>query len=155
MTPRTADRFPLLALLTALIAALSIAAEPTRATSSIGGVGIGTTKSQLAHLGAPTVSRTGDALDPEWRFTNGLVVFFWSDQDGVAQVESHAPSVCTDTGVCPGDSAARLNELLGSDMAGEYASDGEHQYPAAYDTCWLDVAVSDGVVQSIALACQP
>ncbi len=52
-------------------------------------------------------------------------------------------------------SAARLNELLGPDVLGQYAHDGEHQYSAAYDTCWLQVAVRAGLVDSIAIKCQP
>jgi hypothetical protein len=133
----------------------SAPAIPTQ-TASIGGVRIGDSRDDLRRLGKPTrVRRTGDALDPEWNFSNGLTVLFWDDGDRVAQVRSHRAAVCTDTGVCPGISASRLDELLGPDMNGQRASDGVHQYRAAYDTCWLEVSVSTDVAHSIAIVCQP
>ena len=155
MGSRVRHRLQTLALLTLVLTAQSNASEPPKETTSIGGVRIGATKEELAHLGTPIVRRTGDAADPEWRFNNGLVVLFWAGEDEVVHVESRARSVCTDTGVCPGMSAAHLNQLLGPDVMGQYPVDGEHEYATTYDTCWLNVAVSDGVVRSIALVCQP
>lgn len=148
----------LLASITLLAHAFVSEAGELRATSSIADVSIGASKEEtIALLGKPTEVRgTGDALDPEWHFGTGLVVAFWDRGERVAEIRATGPSMCTNTGVCPGMSLRELQTLIGHPVGGgKQPAEGVNQYPTTYDTCWLEVSMHKDRVASIAIKCQP
>lgn len=119
---------------------------------SLGKVSLGLSRVQVEEaLGKPLrVLKTGDALDPEYRY-EGLSVWFW-DGEGVAQIRSTSKVHCLGNGICPGASRGTIDSALGKPIS----QDGDVlHYLVKAEACWLEVALSGAIASSLEIRCQP
>lgn len=111
----------------------------------------------LARLGKPIeIVEDGGAAWGNQYIYEGLVL--WAgvgDYYKVLQIKATSPRYCTTSGVCPGTSLEEARRKLGKPMYPETLQEGENRYDIAVEACWLEVAISERSVQSLAVLCQP
>lgn len=128
---------------------------------SIGGIVSGATEASVRdRLGAPTKSiETGEGT--ELHYPGLVVTVAWLEQAApgverrVLAVYGEGPNTCTPRGLCPGMAAANAARMYGrvEPMAREAGVFLEYQ-PAGLG-CWLQVSIPEGIIKSLAVACQP
>jgi len=122
---------------------------------SLGGIAIDDTRSAvLRKLGQPCrVTETGDFLSIRMDYP-GISV--WLGEGGrVGEVLSKSSSHCTPAGLCPGSPFNEANVPYGP-PAIVHREDGPYlEYPSSESSCWLQVIVSRGIIESVRAECQP
>ena len=148
---------PFLVLTISLLIVIEVGAAASEPISpSLGPIALDMTRAEVERaLGRPRRTiRTGDLLDPELRFP-GIVVWLYGDTGRVGSVRSTDRRYCTMSGVCPGALAESASQALGPRDGGHELGEGDNDYPVASETCWLRVHVTEGVVKTLEILCQP
>jgi hypothetical protein len=128
---------------------------------SIGGVDAGATEaSVLEHLGVPDkIIDNGEGT--ELHFAGLVVTVGWLEQAApgierhVLAIRGDAATDCTPKGLCPGMPAAVAESLYGKVEPTVRDTGTYFEYQPTEANCWLQVSVTDGKVESLAVACQP
>ena len=151
----------ILALAILILAQLARAGEVPSSELSIGGVVSGTTEASVVRLLGEPARRVATGEGTELQYPGLVVTVGWLEQKaaGVQQrvlaLRGNAPNACTPRGLCPGMPVSEVSRLYGpSDpVKRDYGTFLEYQ-PASVN-CWLQVSAPAGIVQSVAVACQP
>ena len=143
------------------LATPTVAAEISASELSIGGVTTGATEaSVLRRLGAPA-RRVDNGEGIELHYPGFVVTVAWLDQQApgrqrrVIALYATGPKACTPRGLCPGMPESTATGLYGHVEPTHRDTGTFLEYQPAGLSCWLQVAPSGGVVQSVAVACQP
>ena len=128
---------------------------------SIGGITSGATEtSVLKHLGQPT-KRLDAGEGIELHYPGLSVTVGWLEQKTpgrqrrVLALYGTGSKACTPRGLCPGQPASTADRLYGRTKPVHRESGTYLEYQPSKTHCWLQVAVKGGVIQSVAVACQP
>jgi len=123
---------------------------------SISGVSLDAEESLVVRLlGQPKrVTETGDFLNIQLDYS-GLTIWLGEGRR-VGEILSTSPEHCTPSGICPGTALSQVQALHGPPLivAREDVQFMEY-FPKSDFPCWLQLAVADGVVQSVRAECQP
>jgi len=141
-----------------LVAGTALAAEPSLVTDqelSLGGIAIDDTQaSVLRKLGQPRrTTDTGDFLNIRMDYP-GLTVWLGEGQR-VGEVLSTSKQHCTPAGICPGTPFAKAKAEYGPPLVADREDGTYMEYPSSQSSCWLQIAVSKGIVKSVRAECQP
>lgn len=153
-----------LAVLTLVVLTLAGAASAREVQScdlSIGGVVSGDTEANvLAILGEPSQRiDTGEGTD--FRYPDLVVTVGWLEQKAngvqrrVVALRGTGPKACTPRGLCPGMAVSEVSRLYGPSDPVQRSYGTFIEYQPLNVGCWLQVAPQAGVIQSLAVACQP
>jgi hypothetical protein len=134
------------------------AAEPSRVNDqelSLGGIALGDTEADvLRKLGQPrSTTDTGDVLNIRMDYP-GLTVWLGEGRR-VAEVMSTSGQHCTPAGICPGTRFAKAKTSYGLPLVAKRENGVFMEYPSSQSACWLQIAVSKGIVKSVRAECQP
>ncbi|TWH98766.1 hypothetical protein IP90_03279 [Luteimonas cucumeris] len=134
------------------------AAEPSLVSDqelSLGGIALGDTEVAVLHkLGQPRrATDTGDFLNIRMEYP-GLTVWLGEGRR-VGEVLSTSKQHCTPAGVCPGTPFAQAKEKYGPPLVANREDGTFMEYPSSQSACWLQIAVSKGIVRSVRAECQP
>jgi len=134
------------------------AAEPSLVNDqelSLGGVALGDTEALVLHkLGQPRrATDTGDFLNIRMDYP-GLTVWLGEGRR-VGEVLSTSEQYCTPAGVCPGVSFVKAKAKYGPPLVADREDGTFIEYPSSQSACWLQIAVSKGIVKSVRAECQP
>ena len=141
-----------------LVTGTALAAEPSLVADqelSLGGIALGDTQaSVLGKLGQPRrTTDTGDFLNIRMDYP-GLTVWL-GEGHRVGEVLSTAKQHCTPAGICPGTPFAKAQAEYGSPLVADREDGTYMEYPSSQSSCWLQIAVSKGIVKSVRAECQP
>ena len=122
---------------------------------SLGGIAVDDTQaSVLRKLGQPRrTTDTGDFLNIRMDYP-GLTVWLGEGQR-VGEVLSTSEQHCTPAGICPGTSFAKAKAKYGPPLVADREDGTYMEYPSSQSSCWLQIAVSKGIVKSVRAECQP
>jgi hypothetical protein len=62
---------------------------------------------------------------------------------------------CTPAGICPGMPFAKAEATYGPPLVADREDGTFMEYPSSQSSCWLQIAVSKGIVKSVRAECQP
>ena len=151
-----------------ILAALAIALSASAGAGtfqaselSIGDVTSGDTESSvLAQLGPPA-QRVETEEGIELHYAGLIVTVGWLEQTApgrqrrVLALYGTGHNACTPRGVCPGMPVSAATRLYGNTATTERETGSFMEYQADGLSCWLRISASSGVVESVAVACQP
>jgi len=151
-----------------ILAALAIALSASATTGtfpaselSIGGVTSGATEGDvLTHLGSPT-RRVETGEGTELHYPGLVVTVGWLEQKApgsqrrVIALFGTGRNACTPQGICPGMPASAVVRLYGHAQQTERETGSFLEYQPAGLSCWLQISAPSGVIQTVAVACQP
>ena len=134
------------------------AAEPSLVRDqelSLGGVAIGDTEAAvLRKLGQPRrTTDTGDFLNISMEYP-GLTVWLGEGRL-VGEILSISKQHCTPARICPGTLFATAKAKYGSPLVADREDGTYMEYPSSQSSCWLQIAVNEGIVKSVRAECQP
>ncbi|GAB3361370.1 hypothetical protein GCM10027430_35300 [Lysobacter tyrosinilyticus] len=134
------------------------AAEPSLVNDqefSLSGIALGDTEATvLRKLGQPRrTTDTGDFLDIRMDYP-GLTVWLGEGRR-VGEVLSTSKQHCTPAGICPGMPFAKAKAKYGPPLVADREDGTFMEYPGSQSACWLQIAVSKGIVKSVRAECQP
>ena len=128
---------------------------------SIGGVDSGDSETNvLNQLGEP-LNRVETGEGTEFRYPGLIVTIAWLEDQGpgiqrrVAALKGTGAQACTPKGLCPGMPVAKVAQLYGPTEPVVRETGSFLEYQPDGPACWLQVSASQGLVQSLAIACQP
>jgi hypothetical protein len=73
----------------------------------------------------------------------------------VQQIVATSARYCTPSGVCPGTKASAIQNKLGKPYLTGSVVEGRNRYPINVEACWLEADILEGVIQQLAIKCQP
>ncbi len=122
---------------------------------SLGGIALGDTESAvLRKLGQPLrTTDTGDFLNIRMDYP-GLTVWLGNGRR-VGELLSTSKQHCTPATICPGMSFAKAKAKYGRPLVADREDGTFMEYPSSQSACWLQLAVSKGIVKSVRAECQP
>ncbi|WP_460736139.1 hypothetical protein [Lysobacter tyrosinilyticus] len=122
---------------------------------SLSGIALGDTEATvLRKLGQPRrTTDTGDFLDIRMDYP-GLTVWLGEGRR-VGEVLSTSKQHCTPAGICPGMPFAKAKAKYGPPLVADREDGTFMEYPGSQSACWLQIAVSKGIVKSVRAECQP
>jgi hypothetical protein len=141
-----------------------IAASPTQAKQApliadselaLGGIALGDSEQAvLAKLGKPAnVTDTGDFLNIRLDYP-GLTIWLGEGRR-VGEILSTASGQCSPSGICPGQRLSVATAQLGPGLVADREDGRFMEYPSAQSSCWLQLAVLQGIIVSVRAECQP
>ena len=144
-----------------LLSASARAGDFPASELSIGGVASGATEAEVVGLLGEPARRAETGEGSELHYPGLVVTVGWLEQQAegvqrrVLALSGTSPKSCTPRGLCPGMPESEVRSLYGAaepvqrgaGMFIEYQPEGVH--------CWLQVSMQTGIVQSLAVACQP
>ena len=141
-----------------LLVGTASAAEPALVSDqelALGGIALGDTEAAvLRTLGQPRrTTDTGDFLNIRMDYP-GLTVWLGEGRR-VGEVLSTSKKNCTPSGICPGMPFERAKGNYGPPLVAEREDGTFMEYPSSQSACWLQLAVSKGIVKSVRAECQP
>ena len=151
-------RHILCAAITFLIVGAATATEPSLVNDrelSLGGVTLGDTEAAvLRKLGQPhRTTDTGDFLNIRMDYP-GITVWLGEGRR-VGEVLSTSKQNCTPAGICPDAPFAQAKAKYGPPLVADRQDGTFMEYPSTQSACWLQIAVSKGIVRSVRAECQP
>src|SRR5688572_17610786 len=134
------------------------AAEPSLVKDeefSLGGIALGDAEAAvLRKFGQPRrTTDTGDFLNIRMDYP-GLTVWLGEGRR-VGEVLSTSKQHCTPAGICPGMPFAKAKAKYGPPLVADREDGTFMEYPGSQSSCWLQIAVSKGIVKSVRAECQP
>jgi hypothetical protein len=146
------------AVISFLLLSAASAAEPSLVNDqefSLGGIALGDTEAVvLRKLGQPRrTTDTGDFLNIRMDYP-GLTVWLGEGRR-VGEVLSTLKQHCTPAGICPGMPFAKVKAKYGPPLVVDREDGIFMEYPGSQSACWLQIAVSKGIVKSVRAECQP
>jgi hypothetical protein len=122
---------------------------------SLGGIALDDTEATVLNkLGQPRrTTDTGDFLNIRMDYF-GLTVWLGEGRR-VGEILSTSKQHCTLTRVCPGMPFYMVKERYGSPLVANREDGTFMEYPSSQSACWLQFAVSKGIVKSVRAKCQP
>ena len=141
-----------------LVLGTASASEPSLVSDqelSLGGIALSDTEAAvLRRLGQPRrTTETGDFLNIRMDYP-GLTVWL-GDERRVGAVLSTSKQHCTPAGVCPGMPFVKAKAKYGPPLVSGREDGTFMEYPSSQSSCWLQIAVSRGIVKSVSAECQP
>ena len=136
----------------------ALATEPSLVSDkelSLGGIALDDTEAVvLRKFGEPRrTTDTGEFLNIRMDY-HGLTVWLGEGRR-VGEVLSTLKQHCTPAGICPGMSFAKAKEKYGPPLVADREDGIFMEYPSSLSACWLQIAVSKGIVKSVRAECQP
>ena len=148
--------------LAVLTLAVSVSAgELPPSELSIGGVVSGATEISVVDLLGEPSRRVETGEGTEFHYPGLVVTVGWIEQQAVGvqrrvvAVRGTGRNACTPRGLCPGMPASEVGRLYGPSEPVKRDYGTFIEYQPADISCWLQVSVPAGIVQSMAVACQP
>ena len=122
---------------------------------SLGGIALGDTEAAVLNkLGQPHLTTdTGDFLNIRMDYP-GLTVWLGEGRR-VGEVLSTSKQHCTPAGICPDMPFAKVKAKYGLPLIADREDGTFMEYPGSLSACWLQIAVSKGIVKSVRAECQP
>ena len=148
---------------TAVMGTLALTGSPVLQPSelSLGGVAVGATEQNaLEHLGQP-VSRTDNEEGIDLRYRDLVVSIGWLDDLApgtprrVYEIIGTGKTACTPRGLCPGMTAEAAFNLYGATEPVRRETGPFFEYQPDAANCWLRISAPNGVIESLAVVCQP
>jgi hypothetical protein len=123
---------------------------------TLGGVSVGqTAREVVAVMGTPTKQiDTGEGLRLDYEGFSAFVGVEDSDV-GLWEMESRNPVICTPAGVCPGMTLAAVKDKYGEPLIANRPHGTFLEYGGDNTTCWLQLVMTQEVVQAVRVECQP
>jgi hypothetical protein len=151
-------RYILCGVISFLAIGAASAAEPSLVSDkelSLGGIVLGDTEAAvLRKLGQPRrTTDTGDFLNIRMDYP-GLTVWLGEGRR-VGEVLSTSRQHCTPAGICPGTPFVKAKAKYGPPLVADREDGTFMEYPSSQSVCWLQIAVSKGLVNSVRVECQP
>jgi hypothetical protein len=136
----------------------TFAAEPSLISDqelSLGSIAIGDSEATvLTNLGQPKhISETGDFLNIRLDYP-GLTIWLGEGRL-VGEILSTSKQYCTPTGICPGSSFEMAQAKYGTPLVANREDGTFMEYSSSQSACWLQIAVSAGVITTVRAECQP
>jgi hypothetical protein len=73
----------------------------------------------------------------------------------VQQIVATSARYCTPSGVCPGRKVSDIRSKLGKPYLTGSVVEGRNRFPINVEACWLEADILEGVIQQLAIKCQP
>ena len=128
---------------------------------SIGGVASGATETSVVNLLGSPSNRVETGEGTELHYPGLVVTLGWLEQEApgrqrrVFAIQGTGRKACTPKGLCPGMSSSVAARLYGSTKPTLRETGTFLEYQPAGLNCWLQISAPAGVIQSVAVACQP
>ncbi|MFC0350483.1 hypothetical protein [Undibacterium danionis] len=114
----------------------------------------------IAVLGrAPSKADTGEGV--ALRYADITVQVGWLEkpasgkQRRVFQVTATGANICTPSGICPGTTVTKVMATYGQPVSSKRETGKYLEYYSHQSSCWLQLSISGGAVQTISAVCQP
>jgi len=128
---------------------------------SLSGVALGDTEERvLSILGEPKERlETGEGT--EFKYAGLNVSIGWLEQQALGKqrrvwaLRGTGAAACTPAGICPGMALGRASATYGVPVVAKRDYGTFSEYYSSQSSCWLQLAVSGGVIRAIAAVCQP
>jgi hypothetical protein len=151
----------ILALATFVLATSAIGCEIQPSELSVGGVVSGATEASVTRLlGEPAErAETGEGIELRYPELVATVAYLEQAAPGVQRrvvaLRGTGARACTPRGLCPGMPASEATRIYGPSTPVRRESGTFFEFQPEGLACWLQVAATGGIVESVAVACQP
>jgi hypothetical protein len=121
---------------------------------TLGDIALGDAKSKLIRrLGEP-VRRSINPVSVELEY-EGLSFSLDEQEERIWGMESRRADYCTPSGLCPEMTVAEAENIYGTATISDREDGRFLEYYNTQTACWLKIGVSDDIIKSVAIACQP
>jgi len=120
----------------------------------IGGIALNDTEAAVTtKLGAPLrKSEYADYIHTRYQYRGIRIGFAF---DSVAEIESDDPLRCTDQGLCPGASVAKMKRIYGTPKIMSREHGVFLEYLPAEGNCWYQFSAVREQIRTVGIVCQP